>query len=748
MSSVRQILTAIAVVALLAAAARLMAPFSAERARVLVPPDRYLDATLATLVVADGVEKLRSEPRRFYDTAILYPDHTQLRTTEPFLGFALLALPLQAVLRLDDADLFEMLRWTMLWVALLYAFLLFRAAGVDVWLSVAGAVLCLCQPTLLIGIARLQLISIPLLLPIVYHALMVWTGRRSQAAHAFALFAWLALYPLCGILNAVIAVVAAVLLLPLLARASSDMWRERRVPALALPVAAAILVDAVVLSPWLFDRADMQVYSSRAFLAIKRWNPTFVPLRASQVPAFVEATVGIGVATAFVLLAAVIAFGRVAVSRHRRAGQAPPVSTAPAIRTHVWIAPLLMLLMAVMASSGATRYDTRWIGLGFDAGCVLTLAAWWQAQTRVTRPRSHDDLAQALAVASAGLAVFLALMSFGPVYVSNRHPLASSLTTALVEIVPPLKAMREFDRAWIFAILFASIYAVVMIASMLRRRPAIRGCAAALLLAAAGVALTSRPLVASPAIEAPMDLVAIAARSPRKGAIYVHPYMKWNSRSGVLMIAIARALRRPIVNGYLGVEPPWFAYATEVLHRYPDPEALWLLSAWKVDTVLKLAGDVQLEQLTSPFGPGDAAVEEIPPASDLPHPSRGAAPANGETHVDAAWTVVNREGTAVVHVVAPAGFAVNRVEIHFEPTPASPMPASVDVYDAADAGRTRLNDGQSGQWLRSLAADTLLHRELPVASVALTGPTRGALQLDFHNAANPSVARIVLSGSY
>jgi len=745
MSGVRRALALIAVLTCFAAAARLMAPFAPERARVLVPPDRYLDATLATLVVADGVDKLQSAPRRFYDTAILYPDRTQLRTTEPFLGFALLALPFKTVLRLDDADVFEMLRWTMLWVALVYAFWLFRAGGVDVCLSAAGAVLCLCQPNLLIGIARLQLLSIPLLLPVAYHALMVWAGRRPQTVHAVALFAWLALYPLFGILNAVIAVVAAALLLPLLARASVDLWRERRLPALAVPIAAAVLVDAIVLAPWLFDRADMSVYSSPAFLAIKRWNPTFVPLRVSQLTAFVEAPVGIGITTAFGIVAALIAAARVS-WRRGQALQAP--APTQVTRTHTWTVPALMAAMAVLASYGVTRDEVVGLGVAFDAACVLALLAWWRAQARVSRPGQHGDLAPLIAVASAGLAVFLALVSFGPVYVSNRHPLASGITTALLEIVPPMKAMREFDRAWIFAVLFASIYAVVTIACMLRRRPLIRGCAAALLLAAAGIALSSRPLVASPPIEAPMDLVTIAARSPRTGALYVHPYMKWNSRSGVLMIAIARALRRPIVNGYLGVEPPWFAYATEVLHRYPDPEALWLLGTWKVDTVLTLVGDVQLEQLTSPFGQGDAAVEEIPPAADLRHPSRGAAPANGETRVDGAWTDADREGTRVVRVVAPGRFAVSGVEIHFEPTPASLMPASVDIYEAAGARRTRLNEGQSGQWLRSLAADALLRREWPVATVMLTGPTQGPLELDFHNAANPSVARIVLAGTY
>ena len=42
----------------------------------------------------------------------------------------------------------------------------------------------------------------------------------------------------------------------------------------------------------------------------------------------------------------------------------------------------------------------------------------------------------------------------------------------------------------------------------------------------------------------------------------------------------------PIVNGYLGINLPWFSYAANVLHRFPDPESLWLLRKWKVDTVV------------------------------------------------------------------------------------------------------------------------------------------------------------------
>ena len=51
-------------------------------------------------------------------------------------------------------------------------------------------------------------------------------------------------------------------------------------------------------------------------------------------------------------------------------------------------------------------------------------------------------------------------------------------------------------------------------------------------LVAAGASLyRSRPLVASPAIEAPQDFVAFVARSTSRGAIYDAPRMKWNSRA-------------------------------------------------------------------------------------------------------------------------------------------------------------------------------------------------------------------------
>src|SRR5436190_16986848 len=73
--------------------------------RVYVAEGRDLDATQGALLTAFGIDKLLTEPRSFYDTAILYPDRTQLRSTEPFLGYAILGLPLRVVLRIGDVHL-------------------------------------------------------------------------------------------------------------------------------------------------------------------------------------------------------------------------------------------------------------------------------------------------------------------------------------------------------------------------------------------------------------------------------------------------------------------------------------------------------------------------------------------------------------------------------------------------------------------------------------------------------------------
>ena len=737
------------VVLFLSIVAFLIAPLSYGDKSVLVPPTHELDATLASLLVADGVDKLLTDPAAFYNTAILYPDRTQLRSTEPFLGYAILALPLRSLFHVGDVDVFEMVRWLMLSASLIYAWLLFRAAGLDAAISAAGAATCLCQPNLLNGIERLQILSIPLLFPVLYHGLMVWTARRPPAGHRVALFFWLAMYPLCGMINATVGVVAGLFLLPLLLKMCVDLWREKRLPAIAVPVLAAVAVDALVLAPWLVDRADMAVYTTPAFLAIKSWRPTFVPLRIRQLPAFIDGRVGVSLTVALAVLCVVVVTLRVA---RRTSDQVHRSAGDRATEAIIWLVPVLMLAMTGLAAFGINRDGVRWLGALFDAGCAAVLLTFWRSQVRLSGARDQDGIARHLVLVSVGLGVFLSLVSFGPAYGTNRYqPVASGITTVLLDVVPPMKSIREFDRFWIFGILFLSIAAVVTIGRALRRhRPLTRGIAVAVLIVAAGSSLYSRRLAASPAIEAPKDFVAFAAKSKSKGAIYVHPYMKWNSRSGVLMIAIARELRRPIVNGYLGINLPWFSYAANVLHRFPDPEALWLLRKWKVETVVSLGSDVNgegLEQVQKVGEQPDMAIWEVPPASDLSHPSGEMPSAPGaQERIDTSWTRRDREATISFGVTAPAGFSVRSVEIHFKQTAVPLVPVAVDISGVEGTARVRLNEGLSGQWLHSLAADALVRRESPVATVRLLRPATGNLEVECRNSIDPPIERIVLIG--
>ena len=722
-------------------------PFSATERVALVPPGLEMDATQTTFLVAIGIDKLLTDPASYYDTAILYPDRTQLRSLEPLLGFALVGLPLRTLLHLGDVDLYEVLRWLVIFTSLTYCWLLFKATGVGSALSVAGAVACLSQPSLLNSIERLHIICIPLLLPVLFHGLMVWIDQPPRFGHRLGLFVWVALYPLCGMINATVCVIAGVLMLPWLWMMISGLWRHRRLGALAVPIVAAIVVDVVLLSPWLFDRGDLRVYGSPEFLSIKNWWPTPVPLRTGQLAASLEARVG------FSILAAMAALlGTLTLSRRLalpRTGM-PSKASARVSGLHLWTVPLLVIIVTVLASYGITRATATWPGVLFDVGCAAALAAYWRVQMQLPAARDVQGLAPHLIVIGAGLGVFLALVSFGPAYESNRHFLANGLTRVLIEAVPPLRFIREFNRIWIFAMLFWSVAVIVRLGLELQRwRPQFGTIAAAVLLAAAFTTISRRPLEASAPIEAPQDFVKLVAQSHGKGAIYVHPYMEWNTRSGVMMMDIARQLRRPIVNGYLGVSPPWFTYATNVLRKFPDPEALWLLKKWKVETVVSLEGDLKVLNLEAGervLGQHDVAIWDLPPASYQLHPS-GETALSAEAHerLEAKWTWLDRRA-GTLRATVPVGFSVGAVEISFAQTAVPSVPATVDVFGFDGSGRIRVNQGFSGEWLHALAADALVHRKTPVATIKLQQSVTGDLEVECRDIVNPSISRVVLVG--
>jgi hypothetical protein len=732
--------------------AYLIVPLSYGDKRVYVVEGRELDATQGCLLTACGIDKLLTHPLSFYDTAILYPDRNQLRSTEPFLGYAILGLPLRVFLRLGDVDLFEVLRWTIVFTSLTYAYLFHRAIGIGVTISVAGALVCLSQPAFLNEIERLQVICIPLILPVFYHGLMVWKSHRTRLAHSAGLFFFVALYPLCGAINATIMVMAALPVLPLMLKTFADLRRRKRLAAFLLPVILAAAVDALALAPWLRDRSDLKPYATDAFLQIKHWNPTNVPLRVQHIPQFLAGRIGWTAAAALIVLSVFIVTRRIAT---RGIGNSNEAGTTPASGKHVLVLLVPALAMLVAASFGFNRQTHLWLGVVFDIVCGVTLLLYWRDQMRLPVVADDAGVRRYVLMLSAGLAVFLCFMSFGPAYASNIHPLATNLMRVLLGVLPPLKSIREYDRIWTFGMLFLSLYVTVRLGMAVRGRGSVAHIGTAAFVSAAMMSdLYTRPLVASADIEAPRDFIELASRSRGSGAIYVHPMMKWNARSGVLMIDIARELGRPVVNGCLGICPPWFVYASRVLHRFPDPEALWLLRRWNVATVVGVTGDVaggRSDDVEKVFdsGHGQVVWEIRRPRADVPHPSAALnSGTRGPARVDGTWSEAGSQDAATVTVEVPGGFVAHAVEVQFGQSIVQRIPDEIAIYAFDGALRVRLNQDDAGEWIESLAADALLHRESPVAAIALQRPVRGEFQVQFRNSAKPPIERMVLIGEW
>ena len=738
----------LAVLLLFCIYAYLFAPFSFGDKRVQVPEEGELDARQQTLLVEDSIDKLLTDPRSFYDTAILYPDRNQLRTLEPILGYALVGLPLRTILRLNDVDVFEALRWVIVFTCLIYAYLLFRAIGVDVALSVAGAVLCLSQPDLVNDIGRLNIICLPLIVPVLYHGVMAWTSGRLR--HSVGLFVVAALYPLCGMVNATLSLMAALFILPLLVRMLAAQHREKRLAACLLPIVLAGVLDGAVTAPWLLDRSDLAIYVSDAFLQIKHWNAMAAPGRVGEIPGFVTAQIGWGVAATLVLLCLCVSLQHAGLKPRATGGEKGANDGArqpePALPAQAYLSVVCVaaLGLAISASYLSGRLALPWLKLVFQIVCYGTLLLYWRRQIRFVISSDQQGIRNYVVMLSAGLGVFACLMSFGPVYVSNSGPLASHIMRLLLDVLPPLRAIREFYRVWILGILFVSIYLTVRLASAVRlRSPLTRVSAAVVIVAAAMLSLYNRPLIGSTDIEAPRNIVELASHSRGRGALYVHPRMQWHTPLGVWMIPIAKALGRPIVNGYLGIAPPWFGYASSVLHRFPDPESLWLLQTWKVNTVVSLAGPVGAIQgersafVDKVFENADGAIYEIAaPPRDVPHPSGDKCLASeGLVRLDGGLPQAERvDGGASLTMPVPKGFRVRRVEIAFRQSAVEQIPESIDVYAIEGAGRVRLNQDHSGEWIESLAAAALVRRESPVATIGLSGAEHRALQIELRKA--------------
>lgn len=717
--------------ALFAVTAYIMAPFSHQPTRVTIPEGADLDAVQQTLLVTTLADTLISKPSAYYNTAILYPDHNQLRSTEPFLGFAVAALPLHVALRLSDVETFEVMRWLLTFAALCYVFLFLRALNVSALMAVTGALLCVWHPNILRRIESLQILSIPLIFAVLYHGVMLWTSQGSRRLHGVLLFVWVAAYPLLGVINAGIVVMAALLMLPLSLKALSSLRRDEW-PALLWPVGAAVLCDAVVLWPWLRDRADLAGYVSREFLQIKHWNAMDLPGNGPQVLDFLAVRVGWSLGVA--LLVSLV------MKRDRP-------------RWYLAALPFLAIALCVIYVAHAPGRVVVWTTMAFQIGCYAALVAYWRDQLRLDVRRDPAAMRELAVLVSGGLTVFLCLLSFGPVAASNDSLLATDLAHRLLIMLPPLQSLREFARIWAFAMMAAAVWMALRLDVGLRGRSAVVQ-AASVTVVSLGLLLTvydRQTLVASEEIIAPPEIVQLASHSHGAAGMYVHPLMRWNTSSAVRMVAAARDTGRPIVNGCLGIVLPWFPYAARVLERFPDEESLWLMRRWHVDTVIDLdpaQHGVPPPHVTKAFEDADGATWDIGEGVDVAHPSEPASSdATRFERVDIKLDESANRGPMTLKV--PQGFVALAVEVHFalSAVVVDQMPTSIDVWSTPGNGdRIRVNAGQSGQWLESLAADALLHRKAPVATIRLSGPQTHDLQLERRGDGKAPIASVTLIG--
>jgi hypothetical protein len=716
-----------------------IAPITFGDAAVRTSPGVESDAVLGTVLIGSGMDRLLTNPRAFYDTPILYPDHNQLRTTEPFLGLSVLGLPLRGA-GLNDAEVFELLRWTMVAAVLLYSYLLFRLVEVGIPLSFAGAALAATQPYVLHGIERIHVLTIALLVPLLFHLLKVWTSTR-PVPHAIALFFFVALYPWGGVINACIAVMGVVCVAPLGLRLMAAQHRDGRLALAAASIALAVIVDGLALLPFVIDRSDMAVFSSPEFLAIKSWHDAPIPVKFSELPWFARDQLGWG------LTGALLIIGALHVARRFRPIPVPP-AVAPAFVTFA-VLPVVSFALALCAAyPGGDVF--LWCRSVFQVAVYAAFLVYWLGQSRIQLTRDTAAIREFVLLLSAGLGVFLCLMAMGPLYSSNRNPLSTHLMTLVMTLIPPVKAIREFTRIWIFGILFLSLYATIRISTLVRS--GIARSAIAIVLATVSLLLVrNRPLSATVPIAASKEVYALASRSRSTGGIYVHPRTEWNTEFGVLMFPTAKLLGRPIWNGTTGIVPPWYLYAGDVFREFPSSESLWLLQRFGIDTVVSLVGDVQrgdsrFVQKTAATNDGTLYDLTIPEGA-IRHPSLGAC----QTASAEARTVVPFEridgADRAQYVVMPQGIAATRIEISFGQPVLARIPDAVDVFSGGAAERQRVNAAESGTWLRSIAADAFVHRRPAVASIELSPPQQDALTLEFAGGdRNPPITEIALCG--
>ena len=376
-------------------------------------------------------------------------------------------------------------------------------------------------------------------------------------------------------------------------RILAELRRKRRLAPCLLPVLLAVAFDALVLAPWMLDRADMEVYLSRQFLEVKHWSATPLPARLQDLPGFVVGWAGPAVVAAALMLAG----WSVKQAIDRRVGKsARPAISLPKQRYLLAVVALATaLVVSAMFETGVMLVP--WMKPVFQLACYATLLWFWREQWLAPSAADSNGSGQHVAVMlGAGLGVFLCLMSFGPVYATNPSPLATNFARVLLSIVTPLKSIqgipanRHVRRAGPVGFCHGAP----------GPRNARRGVERA-----TGRGRHHRRDRAIQRVPAPGRFSGYrGAKRIRRSRLEIPgPWRDLCAPLHEMEFDVGRADHcdreraqtsdRQRLSGNLAAV---VLYASKVLHRFPDAEAVWLLRKWNVETVVSLAGDVGAEQ--------------------------------------------------------------------------------------------------------------------------------------------------------
>lgn len=729
--------------------------------RVVTRFARGPDPLLTAALLRFNVSSLLDEPSRYFRPPFLFPDPNPLRGTEPLVAEAALAVPFRLVLGDRPAPVFTLVRLVTLGLLVVFTGLMLGELGARTSLAVLGGCLSVLVGTTATAFDRLQAVSFQWLPLGLLFAVRFFRSGRLRDAVAFGACAFLLVQS--SLYSTVMLLAVVPFLVPLLAtlRGAPEAGRRRAV-GLAVAAALAAFASAIVLWPYLRDRADMASFATAAYASVKVWEPAFVVDLLSTPAEYrwpgwpLAPPIGWSgryPGGAFVLLLGAVALLALADRLRRRADRSPrrtPEPRAFRVATTLRAASLPGLVAAL--AWGLLAEGSAPARAAADLCLWVGLIAWGARLALWPSPWRNDEGRLAIVTSAVALAaVSFLLLSFGSgvAFASWGPTLAGGLFGPLSAVMTPLRELRELKRFLVPAGWTAVVALTLALERELRRRPRWVAPLLAGALLAIGMSERVRADVKSLRIPPVPGEYGLAAASHGRGGLLELPFDGWGSLGSIHRMLWQPVHGRPIVAGRTGLDPGWYALAYHVLNEFPSEESVLLCRAWGVDTVFDTrAEEWDGDRLARPLPPGlvfrtgwtapggrRAALlfdllqdATLPVLGEEPSPGPGtsvkptSAPGLALAIDDSLDSAAPIDGPLDLTLGLGASEAVTAVELDFGPGRHSRVPPSLRVLGRVGEEWRDLTRDPSGERLRARVADHRMKRR-PGRLVVLVEPT-------------------------